>query len=593
MAIAVENHPSLKAAGCVGAGRPAARMAGERHLPAADQRRPTRRTGATPASSARTGSSGNAVTNQSQTFNFYNTGVSFTQVLFDFGQTLAVDPLRAGDRTIAARRTARPSAIPWCSTSSSRTSTSWRHAACWRVADETVRQNQKHLEQAQGRFDVGLAPKFDVTQAQVQLANAELNQVTARNNRGGGARDLAQRARDHRPARLRHRRHLRLAHRADRRRRGAGDGLRQRPELQSIRAQEVGHERADRRLAAELPAQRERQRRLPLDRERLSACRSNWDIGAAVNLSIFNGGLTTAQVGEAKANLANLKFNEEVLRQNIALEVRQAVTQPAAGRREHPRRREGAAAGAREPGAGGGTLQHGRRQHHRADRRAGLTDHGRGQPRAGAVYLQDDGGRGGEGHGQAADVRVMMTTLRITATALPIVTASWRGRETTDLYDALSGRGGVLLCAITALAACSLGVERRRRNSRRHEAGRAGQRRDRRCSKDVPVQLRAIGTVEAVLDGVDQVAGRRAARGGPLPRGAGGAARAICCSPSIRGPFEAALRQAEANLARDRAEARERRSRGAAPRHAAGAGHRLARRVRPGADPAPRRCAPR
>ncbi len=50
-----------------------------------------------------------------------------------------------------------------------------------------------------------------------------------------------------------------------------------------------------------------------------------WDISATLNFSIFNGGLTTAQVAEQKANLSNLKYNEEVLRQNIALEVRQAV----------------------------------------------------------------------------------------------------------------------------------------------------------------------------------------------------------------------------------------------------------------------------
>src|SRR5439155_1666273 len=43
------------------------------------------------------------------------------------------------------------------------------------------------------------------------------------------------------------------------------------------------------------------------------------------DLSVFNGGLTTAQVGEAKANLENLQANEEVTRQNITLDVRQAT----------------------------------------------------------------------------------------------------------------------------------------------------------------------------------------------------------------------------------------------------------------------------
>ena len=41
--------------------------------------------------------------------------------------------------------------------------------------------------------------------------------------------------------------------------------------------------------------------------------------------SVFNGGLTTAQVGEAKANLENLQANEEITRQNITLDVRQAT----------------------------------------------------------------------------------------------------------------------------------------------------------------------------------------------------------------------------------------------------------------------------
>jgi len=53
--------------------------------------------------------------------------------------------------------------------------------------------------------------------------------------------------------------------------------------------------------------------------------RESWNFGASVNLSIFNGGLTTAQVGEAKATLRNLQFTEDAQRQNITLEVNQAL----------------------------------------------------------------------------------------------------------------------------------------------------------------------------------------------------------------------------------------------------------------------------
>src|SRR5262249_60479895 len=37
----------------------------------------------------------------------------------------------------------------------------------------------------------------------------------------------------------------------------------------------------------------------------------SWNVGAQVNLNIFNGGLTTAQIGEARANLAVLEANYE------------------------------------------------------------------------------------------------------------------------------------------------------------------------------------------------------------------------------------------------------------------------------------------
>jgi outer membrane protein TolC len=66
-----------------------------------------------------------------------------------------------------------------------------------------------------------------------------------------------------------------------------------------------------------------------------------WNIGAAVNLSVFNGGLTTAQVGEARANLAVLEANAETLRQNVALEVRQALANVREGVGGDPRAEKG------------------------------------------------------------------------------------------------------------------------------------------------------------------------------------------------------------------------------------------------------------
>ncbi len=49
------------------------------------------------------------------------------------------------------------------------------------VAQESVRNFEKHLEQARGFFEVGTKPKFDVTKAEVDLSNAQLSLIKAEN----------------------------------------------------------------------------------------------------------------------------------------------------------------------------------------------------------------------------------------------------------------------------------------------------------------------------------------------------------------------------------------------------------------------------
>jgi outer membrane protein TolC len=117
----------------------------------------------------------------SQLFNFHSTNFNFSQLLFDFGRTL--DAIRSASATVEANtadlETTRQTVVFNTKQAYYSVLASQR---LLQVADETVRQTQKHLEDAQARFDVGVAPRFDVTQAQVQLSNALLNQVTARNN---------------------------------------------------------------------------------------------------------------------------------------------------------------------------------------------------------------------------------------------------------------------------------------------------------------------------------------------------------------------------------------------------------------------------
>ncbi len=259
----------------------------------------------------------------SQLFNFNSMNVSMTQLLFDFGGTLNAirSAAASADASAADLETTKQTVI---------FNTKQAYYGLFsaqrllQVADETVRQNQKHLEEAQARFEVGVAPRFDVTQAQVQVSNAELNRVTARNNVSLGYETLRTAMGQTEPLRAM------LVEVSDRRAPAldAEAVLRQaytrRPELHSLSAQQ--------RAAAEHVAALQKQhlpsisgtaqynwtgREYPLQR--------GWLWGVTLTMPLFDDILTVAQVGEAQATTRNLQAQVENIRQQVQLEVRQGL----------------------------------------------------------------------------------------------------------------------------------------------------------------------------------------------------------------------------------------------------------------------------
>jgi outer membrane protein TolC len=244
-------------------------------------------------------------------------------LLFDFGQTLAaIRSAQATERSVEANRTTTRDGLIL------NVQQSYFNVLATRrllgVADETVRQTTKQLEQAQGRHDVGVAPKFDVTTAEVQVANAELNQLTARNN-------------------------VDVAHETLRNALGMDgpldfdivDVLETEPiHLSEADAVDIAYKHRPELVSQTEQTSAQEDRITSLQRQYLPTLSANgfyewrgpdtdleetWSVGGAINWSILNGGLTAAQIGEARANLMVLKFNTDALRQNIALQVRQAV----------------------------------------------------------------------------------------------------------------------------------------------------------------------------------------------------------------------------------------------------------------------------
>jgi outer membrane protein len=196
------------------------------------------------------------------------------------------------------------------------------------VNAEAVRRNLQNLERARGFFEVGTRPKIDVTRAQVDVANAELNLVRARNavatsfaalNNAIGvpehplysvsdpleipaaemkAEDLMSTLEDHIRIALENRTELR-AFRARIRSAEASLTLAKRNFLPSVEAAANWNYRGQ-----ELPYA------------------PNWTVGASLIVPVLNPPLFS-QVDEAAANLAGAQASEEITAQNIVLEVQQ------------------------------------------------------------------------------------------------------------------------------------------------------------------------------------------------------------------------------------------------------------------------------
>lgn len=191
------------------------------------------------------------------------------------------------------------------------------------VALELVRQSEEHLRQAKGFYEAGTRPRYDVTQAEVNLSNARLNLIKAENN-------------------------IRLAIASLNNKMGVSEApeyeieddltftrldisidkilsfaLENRPDLRSAtslkRAAEKSVELAKKNYYPNLSGVITygwSGNSFPLERE--------WNIGANLTIPVFNGFLTRYQITEAEANLNIAKAKEELIRQKIQLEIQQA-----------------------------------------------------------------------------------------------------------------------------------------------------------------------------------------------------------------------------------------------------------------------------
>jgi outer membrane protein len=198
------------------------------------------------------------------------------------------------------------------------------------VNQEAVRRNIQSLERARGFFEVGTRPKIDVTRAQVDLANAELALVRARNGvavtfatlnnaigvpehpfyRVPGELEIPPPTVKFEELVATLEESIRIA-------------LDNRTEIRALRARirsaEANLTLAKRNFLPSVSADANwnyRGQDLPYA--------PNWVVGATLTVPILNPPLFS-EVDEAAANLASAQASEEITAQNVALEVQQSL----------------------------------------------------------------------------------------------------------------------------------------------------------------------------------------------------------------------------------------------------------------------------
>jgi outer membrane protein len=259
--------------------------------------------------------------NSNTSYDNYSAGLSLQQLIYDFGKTGA--DIEAARNALQGTRwdeeTSRQSVVLNVKVAYFGLLQARRLV---QVNEETVRQFQEHLTQAEGFFKAGTHPKFDVTKAEVDLTNAQLNLIGARNAAEVArvtlinAMGIPDRPIGEMEDLLSFEKFKITQEEA------LDEALRKRPDLLSLSAK---------RQTAEAQIRSARRSYFPALTGTADYTYQgqdfplvwNWGVGLNLTFPLFSGYQTRSLVAEAQAGFEAAQANEEVLRQSVFLEVRQ------------------------------------------------------------------------------------------------------------------------------------------------------------------------------------------------------------------------------------------------------------------------------
>jgi outer membrane protein len=259
------------------------------------------------------------------TVNFFNFGLSASQLIYDFGQTN-----KRWSAAIASRDASQVSEL----TTEQQALLTVRSAYFLaraeedliNVARETLANQQKHLDQIQAFVGAGIRPEIDLAQARTAVANARVQLVTSVNNQAVASAQLEQAmgVNAHAQYNLADSALAPVAGEEGALETLVDNALAVRPEVATLqrqrRAQELtvtslrgGYGPSLSAIGSVTDAGLEIDRLVP-----------NWFAGLSLSWPFLQGGLTKGQIHEANGTLAALVAQEDNLRLTVRVQVEQA-----------------------------------------------------------------------------------------------------------------------------------------------------------------------------------------------------------------------------------------------------------------------------
>jgi outer membrane protein len=257
-------------------------------------------------------------------YNFFQLNAGASQLLYDFGQT---------SNRWAAAGASRDAATDNTRTATLQTLVNVRRAYfaaranrdLVAVAEETVRNQEKHVEQTQAFVRTGIQPDINLATVLTALANAKVQLVTARNNFAVAEAQLSQAmgvtvsesytlSDDQMPPIVGE----------------DGDSVslvahaeKNRPEIANLAAQRRAQELTISSVKGAYGPSLSALANISAAGVAADSLAPNWYVGLGLTWNILQGGLTRGQVREAKGTLENLAGQEQALRLQVQVDVEQ------------------------------------------------------------------------------------------------------------------------------------------------------------------------------------------------------------------------------------------------------------------------------